>query len=298
MNAPDDGAVPFDFAQGKPAAEDASEADDRMTAERDEVKYLVAPEQVAPFAGALSRRLTHHRFTGEGANRLPRPRHFVTTIYFDTPSRHQFRASRADHENNLKMRAKEYYDIHPSLAELATDPGQIVKYQPNLWLELKFREGTKTGKRRIGLPKRDVPAFFAEGVITREMVDLQRPRYGAEGEAVLREISAYCGRYGEPFRADCLVNYRRLPWQDAEGHLRVTMDVDLSFFAPPSDLWQRRTALVRETLGDPRGRQAKAILEVKARGDLPEWLTELMADVRAERMVFSKFEEASQAVHG
>jgi hypothetical protein len=40
------------------------------------------------------------------------------------------------------------------------------------------------------------------------------------------------------------------------------------------------------------------VLEVKARGDLPGWLEELLATVGAVRGKFSKFEEASQAVHG
>jgi hypothetical protein len=285
---------------GAPEEADDSDsgADARLTAEREELKYLVPPERTTSFVRSMARQLPHHRFTGTGANKLPRPQHFVTTIYFDTPSRHQYRASCEDGEHNLKMRAKEYYDIHPSLAELATDPRQIVKYQPVLWLELKFKDGTTTGKRRIGIPKRDVPAFFAQGLVTPEMIALQRPLYGADGEAVLREIAGYCARYPEPFRADCLVNYRRLPWQDEAGKLRVTLDVGLEFFAPPADLWRRDYALIRETLGTPRARQSSAVLEVKARGGLPDWLQALLGEVKAERSSFSKFEEASLAVHG
>ena len=274
------------------------DADTRMTAERDEVKYLLAAEAAAAFSAAMGRQLPHHRFTGTGANKLPRPRHFVTTVYFDTPGRHQYRAGLADAQHSVRLRAKEYYDLHPSLVELATDPSQIVKYQPVLWLELKAKDGTRTGKRRIGIPKHDVPAFFAEGLVTAEMIQLQQPLHGSAGEAVLRELAAYCTRYPEPFRADCLVNYRRLPWQDAAGQLRVTMDVGLEFFAPPADLWQREQPLVRETLGRPRGRQAEAVVEVKARGELPPWLVELLGEANARRTAFSKFEEAARAVHG
>jgi hypothetical protein len=281
-----------------PVDRESSDADARMTAERDEVKYLVAKDRIQPFATAMARHLPHHRFTGEGANTLPRPRHFVTTVYFDTASRHQYGAARADANHNLKMRAKEYYDLHPSLAELATNPRQIVKYQPVLWLELKFRDDTKTGKRRIGIPKRQVPAFFSQGLITPEMIDLQRDNYGAGSEAVLREIAEYCGRYGEPMQADCLVNYRRMPWQDQAGQLRVTLDVGLEFYAPPADLWQRNHALVRETLGAPRGRQDYGVLEVKSHGEPPRWLEDLLAEARVQQMKFSKFEQASQAVHG
>jgi len=283
--------------EGRGGAMAAGEADALLTAERDEVKYLVAPAEVATFSRIMGRHLSHHRFTGNGANPLPRPRHFVTTIYFDTPSRDQYRAGRQDSEHHLRMRAKEYYDLHPGLVELATDPQQIVKYQPVLWLELKFKDGARTGKRRIGLPKHELPAFFGEGLVTAEMIRLQQPLYGADGEAVLREIASYCARYPEPFRADCLAHYRRLPWQD-DGNLRVTLDVDLEFFAPPADLWQREAPLVRQSLGQPRGRQVEAVLEVKARGARPEWLEQLLQSVGARQAAFSKFEEASRAVHG
>jgi hypothetical protein len=40
------------------------------------------------------------------------------------------------------------------------------------------------------------------------------------------------------------------------------------------------------------------VLEVKARGALPAWLTELLASVDASQASFSKFEEASRAIHG
>jgi hypothetical protein len=280
------------------AARDVQGADAAMTAERDEVKYLVPAPRVRPFAQTMMRHLPEHRFTGEGANRLPNPRNFVTTIYFDTPSRHQYHAAQLDTQHNLKMRAKEYYDMHPSLAELATDPRQIVKFTPVLWLELKFKDHTKTGKRRIGIPKAQIPAFFTQGTITPEMVDLQRDNFGAESETVLCEIAAYCGKYQEPFQADCLVNYRRISWQDATGGLRVTLDMGLEFYAPPPDLWQRKYALVRETLGQARGRLAEGVLEVKTRGAPPDWLRRLLDEAQATRDCFSKFETASEAVHG
>lgn len=273
-------------------------ADQRMTAEREEIKHVIAAEQIHRFSAAMSKLLPHHKFTGEGANPLPRPQHYVTTVYFDTPSRHQYQAAQADAEHNLKMRAKEYYDIHPSLTELATDPRQIVKYQPILWLELKFKDGARTGKHRLGIPKRDVPAFFAAGIVTPEMVEIQRAEFGPDGEQVLRQIADYLRRFDEPMRADCLVNYRRLPWQDAEGNLRVTLDVGLEYYAAPTDLWQRRAALVRESLGAAMGRETRGVLEVKSRGPYPDWLTALLEQVGAHRRVFSKFEEASRAVHG
>src|SRR3712207_7570615 len=40
-----------------------------------------------------------------------------------------------------------------------------------------------------------VPHFFDAGLITPEMIELQRASYGQESESVLREIAQYCGCY-------------------------------------------------------------------------------------------------------
>src|SRR4029079_4115722 len=129
-------------------------ADDAaITAEREETKYLVSHAALPDLTRAITARLEPHRFTGEAANLLPGAEHFVTTIYFDTPSLSYFKAARQDQQRNLKIRAKEYYDLHPSLAELATDPEQILRYQPWLWFELKRREGRVTSKRRFRFRK-------------------------------------------------------------------------------------------------------------------------------------------------
>ena len=267
-------------------------ADERMTAEREETKYLVPPARWETLAAELSARLPGHRFAGEGANRLPDPHHYVTTIYFDTPSRALFRAAAATPDDNLKVRAKEYYDLHPSLAEVAPDPAQIVRYQPWLWFELKRREGTRTTKRRFRLPKGDVAQFFAEGQVTADALDLAG---ASEGES-LRDVVRICRGFGEPLAAVCLVNYRRLSWQSDAGELRVTFDRGLASFAPPADLWARRHALVRSVLGTPVAQEASGVLEVKRRGAVPTWLAECLGRIGAPPVPFSKFVTATRAV--
>lgn len=167
-----------------------------------------------------------------------------------------------------------------------------------LWLEIKHKDGTRTGKRRVGIPKHDVPAFFGRGVVTPEMMRIQERVFGAEAEQVLEEVRELCGRFSEPLRADCLVNYRRLAWQDDTGTLRLTIDEGIRFYAPPEDLWQRKYALLRETLGDAKGSQQSYVLEVKSRGAHPQWLVEVLSDPGIRQQAFSKFEAASRAVHG
>jgi hypothetical protein len=273
------------------------EIDACMTAHRSESKYLVTAEQARTIVREVSRQLDSHRHRGEGANQLPAPRHYVTTIYFDTASRALYGTAR-ESQSHIKLRAKEYYDLHPDLTETATDPRELVRFQSILWLELKSRDGVHTTKRRLGLPKRDAPTFFARGEVTAEMIAIQEAAYGPDARHVLDAVAKFCAAYGEPLRADCLVNYRRLAWQDSAGELRITLDSELAYYSPPADLWHREWALLRSTLGNPVAREPSRVLEIKLRGDEPTWLRDLLRAHAIQRASFSKFEAASSAVHG
>lgn len=274
-----------------------AEPDRLITADREELKYLVPGEAAVAVAREVAARLPAHRFRGRDANQLPGAHHYVTTIYFDTAGRDVFGEASASPDND-KLRAKEYYDLHPDLTELATDPRELVRFVPVLWLELKLRRGTRSQKRRIGIPKRDVPGFFADGVVTPEILRIQREAYGAEGEQVIDELRGFCARLSGPLRADCLVNYRRNAWQNGEGTLRVTIDRELAFFRPPDDLWTRDHALVRATLGTPVRTEPAYVLEIKHRGGAPGWLTAALESAGAEQGLHSKFLAAARAVHG
>jgi hypothetical protein len=275
-----------------------SSVDERITAQRRELKYLLPGERLNSLLAELSRELPSHRFVGEGANRLPDPNHYVTTIYFDTPSRRNYRAAVGNVQANVKFRAKEYYDLHPSLAELATDPDHIVRYQPWLWFELKAKDGNTTTKQRLRVPKRAVPSLFQSGQVVAE--SLHSPEFGLDGAewSGLDAIVQYCKSLEEPLEASCLVNYRRLSFQSADGTLRVTIDLGLSFYGAPADLWTRQRALVRDGLGPPRGELAEAVVEVKSRAATPSWLDRALGRAGVGAVHFSKFVAASGAVHG
>jgi len=280
-----------------PAAErELLEGDARITAEREEIKYLVPPERLEPLVAEIRAALQPHRFTGEGANTLPHAQHFVTTIYFDTKARTHFRAAQASSHSHVKLRAKEYYDLHPSLAELATDPSQIVKYSPWVWFEIKRREGSRTLKRRFRFEKRGVPVLFSGGALSVDALSLEADR--DEARAGVSELVSYGRALGEELRADCLVNYRRLSWQEPTGALRVTLDLGLSYYPAPPDLWTRPSALVRSALGPAAGVESQAVLEVKRRAALPRWLEQALSRAQLSSVNFSKFVAAGKAVHG
>jgi hypothetical protein len=269
---------------------DAALADASITADRDEVKYFVSFERARALTQDIASHLPPHRYTGERANLLPGAHHFVTTIYFDTASHAHYRAAVENAARNVKVRAKEYYDLHPSLAELATSASAIVRYQPWLFLELKHREGRRTRKQRCRLRKVDVPTFFTHDVLG-----------GADSQgdtSELDEITAYCRGLAEPLVATCLVNYRRLAFQDVSGALRLTIDSDLAYYAAPADLWTRKDALIRGSFGAPRGIEPRALIEVKTRGPAPDWLQSSLDRAGATSVAFSKFVRGAQAVHG
>jgi hypothetical protein len=281
-----------------PASDDLPDADHGITADRQEVKYRVDGDRLDELLAALTLRLPRHRFTGEGANGLPDPQHFVSTIYFDTPSRALYRAACVDGDHNVKLRVREYYDLHPSLVELATDPSQIVRYQPWVWLELKTRDLDRATKQRIRLRKRDVPRFLASADGADHVDGIDSVAAPGGGDDAALAIAETCRQTGEPLSASCLVNYRRFSWQTPDGALRITVDRDLAFFAPPADLWQREQTLLRSTLGPVRGRDAGGLVEIKHRAALPAWVAQTLAAVAARAVSFSKFVASSTAVGG
>lgn len=270
--------------------------DEQLTAERHEIKYLVPPDLLNSLVATLDQRIGSHRFHGEGANQLPYAQHFVTTVYLDTPSRAHYRAAVDDTERNVKVRVREYYDVHPSLAELATEREQILHHQPWIWLEVKRREGSRTRKRRARLPKREVPKLFSGGLESLDALSAQDS--SLEYAPALKEIAEYCQSIGETLAPTCVSNCQRLSWQLPESHLRLTLDLDVSFFAPRADLWERDQVLVRELLGEEMGRTEVGVLEVKYCNKLPGWLEQSLQQANLRPTGHSKFVLGSGAVYG
>jgi hypothetical protein len=277
------------------SAEDAATSTERdvaITAAREETKYLVDANALQPLTRSIVAKLEPHRFTGEAANRLPGAQHYVTTIYFDTPSLNYFSAAKQNQQSNLKIRAKEYYDLHPSLAELATDPEQILRYQPWLWFELKQREGLSTSKRRFRFPKAAAATLFDDDRAPESL-----PQTGSErsdAEALIAHVRAQ----SERIAPSAIVNYRRLAFQNSDSTLRVTIDLGLAFFPVPPDLFRRARPLSKSELGKPAGVEHRAVVEVKQLAPMPSWLEQALGKAAGGPVTFSKFVAASGAIHG
>lgn len=264
-------------------------ADQAMTADRNELTYLVPRRGWQGLVRYFDEWLPSHRYRGDGENPLPLPEHFVSTIYFDTPSRRLLRAAQHRSVDHIKLRVKEYYDVHPSLAELATSVEEVVHAPGDVWLELKRRSGARTQKHRIRVSKRVLSRWL------EERGGLDRGDYvGRDADA--RVLQDYLAAERERLVPASVVNYQRCSWQSEEGDLRVTLDSDLAFFEPPRDLFGR-PSLLREALGTPCLREPSALLEVKHRGDaLPSWLSARLALLRLSPVEYSKFVKSASAV--
>lgn len=274
----------LDAALGTRAA-----ADEAMTADRSELTYLVPRAASLELARFFDERLPCHHYRDQGqASRLA-PDHFVTTVYFDTPSRRLLRAARSQAFPNFKLRAKEYYDVRSPPDELGAGAAPMVHAPGELWFELKQRSGVRTQKHRVRLSK---------GELSRWLLERTEPEPGGY---VGREVDAqllqgFLAAEPEPLSPVSLVNYQRSSWQSDEGELRVTLDSSLAFYVPPADLFQRR-ALLREELGAACSSEPRAVLEMKYRGAaLPSAFAARLSRLGLEPIEHSKFVRSASAV--
>jgi hypothetical protein len=196
------------------------------------------------------------------------------------------------------MRAREYYDLFPELTELATSEDQVVRPSSVLWIELKTRDGEYSGKRRVGIPRSELAQFFVSGEPTEQMRAIQEAAYGRAATEVLAELLELRARLREPLEPNAIVCYRRSAFQNPEGTLRLTFDRELSAFAPKPGLVESDKALVRSSLGKRVAEEPRCVVELKSKGEAPEWLLSLLAAEGAVPSEYSKFRFASEAIHG
>ncbi|MGD8858858.1 MAG: polyphosphate polymerase domain-containing protein [Myxococcales bacterium] len=268
------------------------DADLRLTRDRQELKFLVPRARAAAVIAGLDARLPRHRFAGDGSNTLPRAEHYVTTVYFDTPSGAVLDAARAGHRH-AKLRARQYYDLHPDLVELALTAGEAAKSSPVLWLELKSRDGAQSGKRRVGIPRDELDSFFRDGVISERMRSIQAATHGEQADSVFEALREFREGFGEPLEAACLVQYCRIAWQPPEEILRITLDQNLKVY--PRELLFEGFDPLSLMQATPIYAEPNAVLEVKSGAHWPAWLGELLREQGVEARDYSKFLVASAA---
>jgi SPX domain protein involved in polyphosphate accumulation len=253
---------------------------------RSEHVFFLGDERTQAFIDCVAANLDVESFHRREGDANEPPAHYITTLYFDSDTQEIARACETG-TDDVRLRAREYCDQWPE---------HQIRREPLLWLEVKTRTGASTTKIRFAIPSDEVQAALCDGVISAQL-DFQGLAWGPSANAVLHEITQLCLRTG-PLKPDCMSHYRRRAWQDACETLRVTLDTELAFYRP---CWSG-TTLADAIIEPPVARFDHGLVEIKARGEQPSWLRELIVEAGLEPAlegprVFSKFVAASHAVH-
>lgn len=287
-------------AHGHTTADQAGQAD--LFTARVERKYFLPKSSARAFVAGMNEALSVHRFVGLHANTLPRPVHFVSTLYFDNQERDFARAC-LDERNGTKIRVREYYDEHPDLAELATSSRDMIRVQPTIWLEVKGHTEGHSHKHRSAVDVAQLSELFAADSISSWLRRYAAALPSKELHGLLAEIGTLCDRHATPVGPDCVVRYRRRAWQDEQGSVRVTFDSQVAFFPAPASGRTYQGSLREAVVDDAAGSLDSYLVEVKCVGTAPAWLDALCRDAKLmpaqiSGRSFSKFLAASRAVHG
>ncbi len=181
----------------------------------------------------------------------------VTSLYFDTLDLACYHEKMGGLLHRKKVRLRGY---RPNLAEC-----------DRLWLEVKHKTDTLTGKTRAILTRDQARAFLRDG------------RTGVEQfpEDVRRSL------YERPLRPWLLVRYKRRAYLDRMDQCRITFDYDLET-TESADLHNTRPCL--------SVRPQQVLVEVKFRTLLPEQVAQFIRAYQLERITHSKYTLCADAV--
>jgi len=251
--------------------------------QRKEDKYEL-PEAVAlSLKAEIARRLPLYEY------RPGQPCTWISTVYFDNRSRDFYRRAETQHEDNLKIRVKDYYYVLRDGRTPAPEGGPVEKpsylTSPTCYLELKRTLQDQVLKRRFCLPRSELYSLLSGQDLGSALLKV----IPAEEVGALLDVYRQFQRFltAEQLEVTSVVNYCRTVHQKDERELRITFDDQLSVF-PPIPLGSAASGpLTPEALGKPLRLSENVILEVKYVGRYPEWLEEILE--RHPLVHFSKF---------
>ncbi len=184
----------------------------------------------------------------------------ICNIYYDTPDFRLIRKSIEKPVYKEKLRLRSYGPAGPD---------------DNTFLELKKKYKGIVYKRRICLPERDAMNY------------LNGTSPLPEQSQISRELDWFLAFYGD-LQPAVYLNYDRTAYYSKEDpDLRITFDRNICF---------RTDDLSLQSLPGGRFviRPGESILEIKAAGAMPLWLTALLTQANAQRTSFSKYGTAYQ----
>ena len=181
----------------------------------------------------------------------------IASLYYDTPDSRLIRASMEKPVFKEKIRLRSYGP--------ATDASPV-------FLELKRKAEGVVYKRRVQTTVPRAERFFSGGELT-----------DGDGQ-IRREITYFRDHYGTLIPA-CLIICDRAAYFEPGGDLRLTIDHRPRFRTEGMTLTESMD-------GSPLLEEGWTILEVKAQGAVPLWLSEALGEGGIFKSSFSKYGEA------
>jgi hypothetical protein len=264
-----------------------------VTTGRIERKYMIEAREAEVLARSLSERLAPHHHDTVLDDAHP-PQHFSTTVYFDTPARCVLREAERGGAH-CKLRVREYYDVDASPAQ-PVGGAAVARPTRTSWLELKVRDGDRTCKHRVGVPKAAIAQLFEAGEPRLGLMSGNHHADCQPSDEWRRVLLDWSRRLDGLLQASVVVNYRRKAWQNAAGTVRVTLDEDLAIFRPRPELWELPGAWSRDVLGTAAYREPRCVLEVKCAERTPGWLERALPAAKLEPTTCSKFVRGCRAI--
>ncbi|MEX2805173.1 polyphosphate polymerase domain-containing protein [Streptococcus sp. H31] len=232
---------------------------------RIETKYIVNAENVSSLLADLKEYLVEDDF----------PRSTITNIYFDNQDFQVIRDSIDEKNGREKIRMRTYAD-NPTA-------------NSRVFLELKKKDAKGVGhKYRIASDLFSVLQFMEDGKTTNATVD---------DKELINELTALKERYNN-LVPKMYIYYERYSLKEKhsiEGYpqtkVRVTIDQNLIF--RDYDVTMLTEHYGRDLVGE-----GKVIMEIKAPGEQPAWLQEILKKHQIEPISFSKYGTAYRKSQG
>ena len=231
--------------------------------QRHELKYLISDEQ----AVALSRSLSPWCEPDSNSSRSTTGRYLVQSLYFDTPERGLYWASKAEHHNRLKVRVRAY-EAGPVFFEVKRKSKRLIRK-------------SRAMVDREGWAQRITGAMAADASPFEQDFRAQIDRHLLEPAVLVRyQREAWVGVFDDYARVtiDRQVEYQL--------HDRLSLDANPNGWMPLDD--------PKSTLNVRRG----VVLELKSSVAMPGWMHRLIATLGLWRLSYSKYCLAIERAQG
>ena len=225
-----------------------------MTKPRFEFKYMLDPIQEQALQSAMGHFMKPDPIAAQKGGW-----YYVTSLYFDTPQLGDYYDKSGGYLIRKKLRVR-IYDHH------------LTPETPEIWLEIKKKYDMSFKKTRCLITHEDW-----DDIQNHHYHKLLYKNRSAEEQEKIHEFMWYLIKEGRS--PTFLVRYKRVPYTDPHGSLRVTFDTKIEA--------SRHNNLTPPPF--PKPMYHGTILEVKFDKVLPGWLGALIRMFDLNRSAFSKY---------